>query len=89
MAKFTNQENYRNQVIMALAPLIPEFEKWRDVWLRMDDQKKIDFLCEHKSLIAAGAGIYIHMRPFFKKLDDEIDKGEIALNLADFTLRRP
>lgn len=89
MAEFTNQEQCRNQVISALAPLIPEFEKWREIWFRMPDEKKIDFLCDHKSLIAAGAGLYIHMRPFFKQLDDEIDKGDIELHLADFTLRRP
>lgn len=88
MAEFTNQEIMRDQVISALAPLIPVFAAWEDVWKRMDDQNKIDFLCNHKSLLAAGAGLYIHMRPFFKQLDDEIDRGEINLNLTDFTLRR-
>lgn len=90
MAEFTNQTTLREQIISALSPLIPAIEEWRPVWPRISDQKKIDFLCEGKSMfLSAAAGVYIYLRPFFKSLDDEIDSGEIQLNLDNFTLRRP
>ena len=90
MAEFENQTALREQIIQALAPIIPEIEKWRPVWPRISDQKKIDFLCEGKSMfLSAAAGLYIYLRPFFKQLDDEIDGGDIELRLDTFTLRRP
>ena len=90
MAEFENQTSLRLQIIEALAPIIPELEKWRNVWPRIQDEDKIDWLCDGKSMfLSAAAGIYVYLRPFFKSLDDEIDKGDIALNLQDFTLRRP
>lgn len=89
MAEFTNQSELRMQVIQALAPIIPEMEKWREVWSRLDDQKKIDWLIEGKSMfVSAAGGIFIYLLPFFETLIDEIQRGEIVLNLQDMTIRR-
>jgi len=90
MAEFENQTALRLQIITALSPVIPELEKWREVWPRISDAKKIDWLVDGKSMfMSAAGGIYIYLRPFFKSLDDEIDKGDIVLDLQTFTLRRP
>lgn len=89
MPEFTNQAELRLQVIQSLAPMIPEMEKWREVWGRLDDQKKIDWLVEGKSLfMSAAGGIFIYLLPFFDTLIDEIQRGEIVLNLQDMTIRR-
>ena len=86
MAEFTNQLELREQVIMALAPMITEMEKWREVWGRLDDQKKIDWLIEGKSMfMSAAGGLYMYLLPFFDSLSDEIRRGEIVLNLQDMT----
>ena len=90
MAEFENQTSLRLQIIEALAPIIPELEKWRNVWPRVADTQKIAWLIDGKSLfLSTAAGIYIYLRPFFKSLDNEIDRGDINLNLQDFTLRGP
>lgn len=89
MAEFTNQLELREQVIMALAPMIPEMEKWRATWDKLDDQKKIDWLIEGKSMfLSAAGGLFIYLLPFFDSLSDEIRRGEIVLNLQDMTIRR-
>ena len=89
MPEFTNQAELRLQIIQALAPMIPEMEKWRDVWSRLDDQKKIDWLVEGKSMFMSSAGgLFIYLLPFFDTLIDEIQRGEIVLNLQDMTIRR-
>ena len=89
MAEFTNQLELREQVIMALAPMIPEMEKWRATWDKLDDQKKIDWLIEGKSMfLSAAGGLFIYLLPFFDSLSDEIRSGEIVLNLQDMTIRR-
>lgn len=89
MAEFTNQTALREQVIQALAPMIPEMEKWREAWGRLDDQKKIDWLIEGKSMfVSAAGGLFIYLLPFFETLIDEIQRGEIVLNLQDMTIRR-
>ncbi|MDY0208364.1 MAG: hypothetical protein RBR82_17340 [Pseudomonas sp.] len=89
MAEFTNQTALREQVIMALAPMIPEMEKWREVWSKLDDQKKIDWLIEGKSMfLSAAGGLFMYLLPFFDSLSDEIRRGEIVLNLQDMTIRR-
>ncbi len=90
MAEFTNQTALREQIIIALAPMIPEMEKWRATWEKLDDQKKIDWLIEGKSMfMSASGGIFIYLLPFFDSLSDEIRRGEIVLNLQDMTIRRP
>jgi len=89
MTEFTNQTALREQVIMALAPMIPEMEKWRATWDKLDDQKKIDWLIEGKSMfLSAAGGLFIYLLPFFDSLSDEIRRGEIVLNLQDMTIRR-
>lgn len=89
MAEFTDQNALREQIILALAPMIPEMEKWRLVWERLDDQKKIDWLIEGKSMfMSAAGGLFIYLLPFFDSLIDEIRSGEIVLNLQDMTIRR-
>jgi len=89
MAEFTNQTALREQVIMALAPMISEMEKWREVWGRLDDQKKIDWLIEGKSMfLSAASGLFIYLLPFFDSLSDEIRRGEIVLHLDNMTIRR-
>lgn len=89
MAEFTDQNALREQVILALAPLIPEMEKWRSVWDRLDDQKKIDWLVEGRSMfMSAAGGLFIYLLPFFGTLIDEIQRGEVVLNLQDMTIRR-
>lgn len=89
MAEFTDQNALREQIILALAPMIPEMEKWRSVWDRIDDQKKIDWLIEGNSMfLSAASGIFIYLLPFFDSLSDEIRRGEIVLNLQDMTIRR-
>ena len=89
MAEFNNQVELREQIILALAPMIPEMEKWRSVWERLDDQKKIDWLIEGKSMfMSAAGGLYMYLLPFFDSLSDEIRSGEIVLNLQDMTIRR-
>lgn len=90
MPEFVNQTELRLQVIQALAPMIPEMEKWRDVWERLPDEKKITWLIEGKSMfLSAAGGIFVYLYPFFASLCDEIAKGELVLNLQDMTLRRP
>jgi len=90
MAEFTNQTALREQLISAVAPYIPEIEKWRETWAKLPDERKIDWLCEGKSMFLSGAaGVFIYLYPFFKSLSDEIDSGQIILTLADMTLRRP
>ena len=89
MAEFTNQTALREQVIAALAPMIPEMEKWRATWDKLDDQKKIDWLIEGKSMfMSAAGGLFMYLLPFFDSLTDEIRRGEIVLNLQDMTIRR-
>ena len=89
MAEFNNQVELREQIILALAPMIPEMEKWRSVWEKLDDQKKIDWLIEGKSMfMSAAGGLFIYLLPFFDSLSDEIRSGEIVLNLQDMTIRR-
>jgi hypothetical protein len=89
MAEFTNQAELRMQVIQALAPMIPEMEKWRSAWEKLDDQKKIDWLIEGKSMfMSAAGGLFIYLLPYFDTLIDEIRRGEIVLNLPDMTIRR-
>jgi len=89
VAEFINQTELRNQIILSLAPMIPELEKWREVWSKLDDQKKIDWLIEGKSMfVSAAGGIFIYLLPFFESLADEIRSGEIVLNLQDMTIRR-
>ena len=89
MTEFTDQNALREQIILALAPMIPEMEKWHSVWERLDDQKKIDWLIEGKSMfMSAAGGLYMYLLPFFDSLSDEIRSGEIVLNLQDMTIRR-
>jgi len=89
VAEFTNQTALREQVITSLAPMIPEMEKWRETWGKLDDQKKIDWLIEGKSMfMSAAGGLFIYLLPFFDSLSDEIRSGEIVLNLQDMTIRR-
>lgn len=89
MAEFTNQTQLREDVIAALSPVIPEMEKWREVWHKLPDEKKIDWLIEGKSMfLSAAGGVFIYLYPFFKTLADEIDRGEIVLNLENMTIRR-
>lgn len=89
MAEFYDQNALREQVIAALAPMIPEMEKWRDVWSRLPDEKKIDWLIEGKSIfMSAAGGLFIYLLPFFDSLSDEIRSGEIVLNLENMTIRR-
>ena len=89
MPEFTGQEALREQIILALAPMIPEMEKWRSVWGRLDDQKKTDWLIEGKSMfMSAAGGLFIYLLPFFDSLADEIRRGEIVLNPQDMTIRR-
>jgi len=90
MAEFANQTELRAQLIAAVAPYIPEIEKWRETWARLPDEKKIDWLCDGKSMFLSGAaGVFIYLYPFFASLCDEIDSGKILLNLQTMQLRRP
>lgn len=90
MAEFENQAALREQLISDLEPIIPELEAWRKVWAKIPDSKKIEWLVDGKSMfVSAAAGIFIYLYPFFKSLCDEIDSGQIILNLDTMTLRTP
>lgn len=89
MIEFTGQVELRQQLIDSLNPMIPELEKWRDVWVnQLPDDKKIDWLIEGKSLfMSAAGGIFIYLLPYFESLVDDIQLGKIKLNLDDMTIR--
>ncbi len=90
MVEFTGHATLRENIIAALAPMIPELISFKPIWDKISDQKKIDWLIDGKSMfISAAGGLYIYLRPFFKSLDNEIDRGDIELRLDTFTLRRP
>ena len=81
---FTDQQTVYNNVVPQLTPLMAEMNKWKPVWEKLPEKKKLEWLNEHKSpLISAAIGLYIYLAPFF----EDLDLRGITLDTKDFKVK--